>query len=74
MAQTPFPFDQEEIHLTVSLGVAAPVGPDRLTVDQFLVLADQQLYQAKRAGRNCTRPVRADGGTFVRTEYSRETS
>lgn len=47
-----------EIHLTVSLGVAVRNRDDD-TLDILLRRADQALYEAKSAGRNC---VRADRG------------
>ena len=49
--ETVFIFDDDEIRVTVSLGVAAV---DGRPVDalELIKIADQHLYQAKRAGRN----------------------
>lgn len=41
--------------VTVSIGVAALVPDDNLTMDSFLIRTDNALYAAKKAGRNCFR-------------------
>jgi diguanylate cyclase (GGDEF)-like protein len=48
----PFRFEQKPFSLTVSLGVAFTPGDATLTAAGLLRLADEKLYQAKRAGRN----------------------
>jgi diguanylate cyclase (GGDEF)-like protein len=40
------------IHLTISLGLSMGAG-DQVTYDRLFKAADQALYEAKRAGRNC---------------------
>jgi diguanylate cyclase (GGDEF)-like protein len=40
------------LSLTVSIGVARVSSPDCTTVDNFIKLADDALYQAKANGRN----------------------
>jgi two-component system cell cycle response regulator len=52
-----FLFDGDRIHVTISVGVAtidpAANGPDfRPEIDQFIKAADENLYKAKRGGRN----------------------
>jgi diguanylate cyclase len=58
IASSSVAFRKLELHVTVSIGVAATTpheAPDNLVVD-----ADEQLYVAKAAGRNCTRPGRSE--------------
>jgi diguanylate cyclase (GGDEF)-like protein len=50
-------------HVTVSVGLA--VSSAGATVGQLLERADQALYEAKRAGKNC---IRGDGNTHVGSE------
>ncbi|MBL8604706.1 MAG: GGDEF domain-containing protein [Myxococcales bacterium] len=47
----PFVFDSYQIPVTVSLGVAE-WAPNIKTSDEFIRVADDKLYQAKRGGRN----------------------
>ncbi len=47
----PFAIDGEKIHVTTSIGVAE-LQPGTLDGEQLLELADQELYRAKRGGRN----------------------
>jgi diguanylate cyclase (GGDEF)-like protein len=61
VAARPVKFKGEEIEVTVSLGVASY--PDAVTVHEGLFrAADQALYEAKNAGRNCVRPVVVSNG------------
>jgi diguanylate cyclase (GGDEF)-like protein len=46
--------------LTVSIGCAALVPPQGARFQQFIELADQALYRAKRDGRNCVRLADSD--------------
>lgn len=46
-----FTFDDEEIRVTLSLGIAAMTG--QLESHEFIKLADDALYRAKDNGRNC---------------------
>ncbi len=41
-----------ELHVTVSIGVAGSTGSTVLSVDQWVELADKNLYLGKRSGRN----------------------
>ena len=43
------------LKITASFGVAERLPGDR-SLDEVLARADEQAYEAKRAGRNCTRP------------------
>jgi len=51
VATTPARFDNHQIDLTVSLGVAASAG-EQLDLDVLMKRADQALYRAKSLGRN----------------------
>ncbi len=55
----PFLLDGNEIHVTVSQGVAE-AGPNERT-DHLLARADEALYQAKRDGRDCVRVAEPAG-------------
>lgn len=46
---------QGAVSVTLSLGVAAISDGHPMTLEQLLDSADQMLYQAKQAGRNCVR-------------------
>jgi diguanylate cyclase (GGDEF)-like protein len=50
----PVSVEDASIELTLSVGVAV-LGPDTHTADSLLDAADEALYDAKRAGRNCVR-------------------
>jgi len=50
--QHAFQFEDKPFSLTISLGVAFTPGDATLTAAGLLRLADDKLYQAKRAGRN----------------------
>jgi len=47
--------NQQKVTLTVSIGVAAFIPKLRDNVENFIKKADQQLYVAKKEGRNCVR-------------------
>lgn len=47
--------DGEELHITVSIGVATYDGTLFERVEQLIKAADQGVYAAKAAGRNCVR-------------------
>ena len=50
---TPFPFEGDEIDVTLSAGVVdTKAGRDFKRIDDILGLADKALYRAKDAGRN----------------------
>ncbi|MBN7798551.1 diguanylate cyclase [Parahaliea mediterranea] len=49
------------VAVTVSVGVAAARGD--LDADQFLQIADRQLYRAKAGGRDCVMVEQSDGAT-----------
>lgn len=50
-----FQFENTKIKLTVSVGVATTTGEAVVTPADLLRIADEKLYQAKRAGRNCVK-------------------
>ncbi|HEY1191059.1 MAG TPA: GGDEF domain-containing protein [Gemmata sp.] len=52
VAAHPFRFENEELALTVSIGVATTWGDTANTPSELLRVADSRLYQAKRGGRN----------------------
>ena len=52
------------IELTLSVGVAV-VGSETHTPDAPVDAADEALYEAKRAGRNCVRVFQAKGAIEV---------
>ncbi len=47
-----FVFENQSFHITISLGIAAITDAASLTPSELIRLADERLYQAKRAGRN----------------------
>ena len=49
-----FVFEGEEIPITISIGVATIEG-ESVSGDEFIQRADEKLYEAKSAGRNCVR-------------------
>ena len=53
IARVVVPTAQGSISVTLSLGVAAISDGHPLGLEQLLDSADQMLYQAKQAGRNC---------------------
>jgi diguanylate cyclase (GGDEF)-like protein len=60
LADEPVAVDDVAIELTLSVGVAV-VGPESQTPDRLVDAADEALYEAKRAGRNCVRVFQGDG-------------
>ncbi|MDX6667150.1 MAG: hypothetical protein QOK04_530 [Solirubrobacteraceae bacterium] len=54
LADGPVQVDDVEVELTASVGVAVAAG-ELKTTDALIDAADQALYAAKRAGRNCVR-------------------
>lgn len=48
----PFKFEDRPFSLTVSLGVAFTTGEQNLTSAALIRMADERMYEAKRAGRN----------------------
>jgi diguanylate cyclase (GGDEF)-like protein len=58
LAEEPVTVEDAEIGLTLSVGVAV-LGPEARTPDQLIDAADEALYDAKRAGRNCVRVFQA---------------
>jgi diguanylate cyclase (GGDEF)-like protein len=48
----PFHFEGKTFHITISAGVAVTHGDDLLTPADLIRLADQNLHQAKKTGRN----------------------
>jgi len=55
-----FTFDGDEFTVTVSLGAASTEAKEELSADALVALADENLYKAKRAGRNRVVPSLAD--------------
>lgn len=54
VAQHPFHFDKESLPVTISIGVAGTLG-EIIDPIELIHRADEQLYAAKNAGRNCVR-------------------
>ncbi len=52
LAATPVPTEKGPVTVTVSIGVAALINGENLTLDLLLERADQAMYAAKQAGRN----------------------
>jgi diguanylate cyclase (GGDEF)-like protein len=52
VAKYPFRFEDRPFSLTISIGMAFTSGDSSLTAAALLRLADEKLYEAKRAGRN----------------------
>jgi two-component system, cell cycle response regulator len=50
-----FSYDELDLRITISLGVAHWGGEAPLTDEEFVEAADRRLYEAKGAGRNCVR-------------------
>jgi len=60
-----FRFDDTEVGITASFGVACSSGRDDLTWQLLLNEADQALYAAKRGGRNVSRLYEPGGGIIA---------
>jgi two-component system, cell cycle response regulator len=65
LAETDFPHREQVVHVTASVGVGAvhPVGDTKKAAADLLAIADQNLYQAKAAGRD--RVVAGDQGQVL---------
>lgn len=50
--RAPFKFEDVLIPLTISVGVTTIIGPSNSDVAQFIRTTDENLYRAKRSGRN----------------------
>ena len=61
ISAAPFAFEGTTFPVTVSAGVAVLSGGEPTTVDDLLGRADECLYEAKRAGRNCIAPTAGVG-------------
>ena len=64
LADQPVQVDDVSIELTLSVGVAV-AGSEAHTPDQLVDAADEALYEAKRAGRNCVRVFQRKGAVDV---------
>jgi diguanylate cyclase (GGDEF)-like protein/PAS domain S-box-containing protein len=54
IAENPFHFENAWLNVTISVGVTVDIS-NQFTLDHFLRCADRALYNAKAAGKNCTR-------------------
>ncbi|MFH1132437.1 MAG: GGDEF domain-containing protein [Pseudomonadota bacterium] len=52
-SQDPFEFEGDIIPLTISVGVVTLDGSEDTQVNDYIKRADENLYRAKHAGRNC---------------------
>lgn len=52
VSEVRFQVDQENLQVTLSVGLATFLGQNHKNEDTFIRTADQQLYRAKKAGRN----------------------
>jgi diguanylate cyclase (GGDEF)-like protein len=50
--QHPFKYENKSYQVTISMGIAATSGDERLTPTELIRQADRKLCQAKRGGRN----------------------
>ena len=60
-SQVPFHHNQHHFLATLSAGIASYNGGEA-SADQLLQAADEALYRAKKAGRNCIQLTRVQGG------------
>jgi diguanylate cyclase (GGDEF)-like protein len=56
LAQHTFCYEDQAFHVTISLGFVAIDGGESLTPTDLIRAADEKLYLAKHAGRNCVMP------------------
>ena len=54
-AARPAELQQQRLQVSVSMGVAFQPPGEAASAEQLLLQADQAMYQAKSAGRNCWR-------------------
>lgn len=47
-------------HITVSIGVCTTIPNNDTTTESIIIQADQALYEAKQAGKNCVRAINTD--------------
>lgn len=59
-AELSFPLQGHSVQVTASFGIAGTSGHKPQDYGELLRKADQMLYEAKRAGRNCVRVLHAD--------------
>lgn len=57
-------FDQQNFNVTVSLGVTSLLPSDN-TLDELLSRADQAMYSAKAAGRNCVQSSQSFSSNYL---------
>jgi diguanylate cyclase (GGDEF)-like protein len=69
VASTAIQFDQHGIPVTCSIGIA--LGAGSYDADTLLRQADDALYRAKAAGRNCVELERAPDGSTARSDSVR---
>lgn len=71
IAQGDFQWEGKSVALTVSIGLASCIPHRQLDIDWLLRHADEALYTAKRAGRNCTMVYQASasGGEEMLSAY-----
>ena len=62
VGEEPFSFENRAIPVTISLGVSAVLDEPELDVSTLIKRADENLYEAKRRGRNQVVPSIADLG------------
>lgn len=55
VAEAPFPTTKGPIGMTISVGVGFSNGQGPLSTRELIEMADENLYRAKRDGRNCCR-------------------
>ncbi len=55
ISEAPFRFEEQTFRVTMSFGIATMYPEDNITKEDLLNQADQALYRAKSAGRDCCR-------------------